>query len=60
MLANHQNLEAKYGDFKRKKLKICPNPPKNLADFVTFFLKSGDFFGKFPKTSLDRVAGDLF
>jgi hypothetical protein len=47
MLANHYNLLPKYGDFKGRTLKICPKPPKNLGNFVTFFL--GDFLGKFSK-----------
>jgi hypothetical protein len=28
MLANHYYLLAKYGDLKRRMLKICPKPPK--------------------------------
>jgi hypothetical protein len=39
MLPNHENLLGKYDDFKRRKIEICPNPQKNLGDFITFFLK---------------------
>jgi hypothetical protein len=61
MLANHQNLVAKYGDFKRKKLKTCPNPPKNLADFVTFFLEIWRiFFENFQKLPLTVLLGTFF
>jgi hypothetical protein len=27
-----------------------------LGDFITFFLKCGEFFEKFPTSSLDHVA----
>ncbi len=54
MVANQQNLLTKYGDFKRRKLEICPNPSqKNLDIFITlYFLKMWqnflDFSKKFP------------
>jgi hypothetical protein len=49
MSGNQPKLVAKYGDLKRKKLKICPNSPKNLADFVTFFLEIWRFLKKNSK-----------
>jgi hypothetical protein len=36
----------------RNKLEICPNLPKNLDDFITFFLKK---FQKVPLTMLLEI-----
>jgi hypothetical protein len=40
MLANQWNLLTKYGDFKRRKLEICPTPSKNIFGYLVslFFL----------------------
>jgi hypothetical protein len=40
---------------KEEKIQICSNPSKFLGDFITFILKHGDFFGNFPRSSLDQV-----
>jgi len=45
---------------KEKSWKSAQILQKNLADFVTFFLEIWRFKKTIPKTSLDRVAGDLF
>jgi hypothetical protein len=47
MLANHWSLLAKYGNFKRRKLKICPNPLNFFAISKLFSSKCGDFLGIF-------------
>jgi hypothetical protein len=51
----HQNLLAKYGNCKRKKVRNLPKCSKNLGNFITFFFKMGQFFGtnfqKLPRPS---------
>lgn len=49
MLANHYNLLGEHGDFKRRKIRICPNSLEFLI-----------FFGKFPKSSFNHVPWNLF
>jgi hypothetical protein len=53
MLTIHYNLLAKYDKFKKRKDKNLLKPFKILGDFITFFLKHGDFFGNFARSSLD-------
>jgi hypothetical protein len=47
----------KISQFKRKKLKICPNPPKILPISQLFSLKYDNFFGNFSKKSLEILLG---
>ncbi len=51
MLVNHNNLLAKYNDFKKNNPKNLPKSSKNLSNFITS-LKCGTYFGKFSKSSL--------
>jgi hypothetical protein len=38
-VAEQWNLLAKYSNFKRRKLEICPNPQKTLVISITYFLE---------------------
>jgi hypothetical protein len=45
MLANHWNLLAEYGDFKRTKLEIqYPNSSEIFDNFITFLFKMWQLF----------------
>jgi hypothetical protein len=60
MLASHSNLLPKYGNFKGRKLEICPSLPKNLSlQFHKKFLEMWSFLKKILKGSLDHVAWDI-
>jgi len=39
MLANHYNLLGEYGDFKRRKIRICTNSLEILMIFLENFQK---------------------
>jgi hypothetical protein len=45
---------------EKKKLEICPNPPKILAILKNNSSKCGQFSGNFPESSINHVACDSF
>jgi hypothetical protein len=59
MLANHQNLVAKYGDFKRKKAKNLPKSSKKICGFCNVLSRNLAifFFEKFQKLPLTVLLG---
>jgi len=54
------NLITKYDNFKRRKLKICPNPPKIIMISYFSFPKYGDFLKIFQRVPLSMLLGTSF
>jgi hypothetical protein len=54
------NLITKYDNFKRRKLKICPNPPKIIMISYFSFPKYGDFSKNFKRVPLSMLLGMSF